>query len=102
MGCVGTTKKAAGIRIPAASVAVSTWCVTYVRGSPSRWGGRLVAVKAGFTNATAATPALAYMACDAAEPFCHIEPRRDDEPAGPVIESKERTEMDITERKETT
>ena len=42
------------------------------------------------------------MACDTAEPFCHIEPRRDDEPAEPEIESKERTEMDITDRKETT
>lgn len=58
----------------------------------------MVAVKAGFTNATAAAPALAYMACTAAEPFCHIEPRRDDEPAEPVIESKERIEMDITDR----
>ena len=61
----------------------------------------MVAVKAGFTKATAAS-ALAYMACDAAEPFCHIEPRRDDTPAEPVIESKERTEMDITVTKETT
>lgn len=77
-------------------MAVSTWCVSYVSRSPSRWGGRLVAVKFGFTNATAAAPAWAYMACDAAEPFCHIEPRRDEEPAEPDIESKERTEMDMT------
>ena len=62
----------------------------------------MVAVKAGFTNATAATPAWAYMALVAAEPFCHIEPRRDEEPAEPDIESKERTEMDMTTRKETT
>lgn len=83
-------------------MAVSTWCVTYVSRSPSRWGGRLVAVKAGFTNTTAAAPAFAYMACDAAEALCHIDAMRDDEPAEPEIESRERMEMDMTRVKETT
>jgi hypothetical protein len=69
---------------------------------PSGLGGCLDVVGDLRESLPAAAPALAYMACTAAEPFCHIEPRRDDEPAEPVIVSKERTEMDITVRKETT
>ena len=62
----------------------------------------MVAVKAGFTKTTAAAPALAYIACDAAVPLCHIEDERDEQPVEPVIESRKRWAMDITDREETT
>ena len=64
-------RKGRRVLIPAASVAFSTWCVTYVRSSPSRWGGRLVvAAKPGFTANTAAWAAalLQYIAVIATEP----------------------------------